>query len=285
MSDLVSRMKSKLKPKLKRAGHGSVDGIRTVFGADKLGLMLLIVLLLASLGWTADYIFERIGGPGLALVFPVLVVLLMVLAWRVDRRLPVRVVEDADPPGARGLVMFLSLLRDQQRQYLIEKLDAGERLTMERIRADETLARMPWRMNLEAIDYHRDRLCRVALIPSRESARQLDLFDRLCRMLWPDARFERVDIGIGDLEFRQNIEALSNAVGRAVAVATGEGGDRRRLSISDVVLDVTSGTALATTAAVAMGMEEGRRIQYVEGAADPNRRYRVLQADITHGER
>ena len=57
---------------------------------------------------------------------------------------------------------------------------------------------------------------------------------------------------------------------------------KHRPPAREIVVDVTSGTSLSTTAAVAVALSEGWRIQYVEG--DPGGDYRVLQAEIGYRE-
>lgn len=248
--------------------------IRAALGTHELRLLIVVALLLASFGWAADFAYEMVGGQWLWWVFPVLSAGLWLWARRYRRQLHARVCEDIEPGRVRGLVMFLSVLRPEQKDRLEGRLDE-RRLLLEQVREDKDfLARLPWRINLEAIHYHLPRLRWIVVLPSPESEAQLALFDRLVAKIWPDAGLERLEAGRA-VHYRREIETLSAAVEEAFRILT----EGKRLSVGDVAIDVTSGTALGTTAGVIVALGEGRRIQYVEGEP-ADRTYRVLQADI-----
>ncbi|RMD68610.1 MAG: hypothetical protein D6819_08980 [Gammaproteobacteria bacterium] len=268
-------MKRRIPPALETEAYRVLVNALGAYGGITLAGILLLVM---TFDWFSSFIYEKLGGWRLFWIFPVLVLILWLKARHYRAKLQAIIREITDPPPAQGLISFLSRLHPQQQDLLKKALDGG--LDLEGLRSSPDLQKLPWRMNIEAIAYHLPRLKAYVVVPSHESAGLLALFDRLIRAIFPQARFRRLDLPPpweGGVPYLGNTPRLAEAVEAAYGLLQ----ESAQLPPTDILLDITSGTALATAAGIAVTLAEGRRIQYVDGQR-PDNIYRVLLCDISY---
>lgn len=274
--------------------------LQHLLGTGRGRSVVLVILFLVTLGWFTDSLFEWLSDAGLLLkgrsvedwwplhrvvavvAFPLYVVFLWGLARRARQRLRPQVRQDDDPPRARGLVLFLSTLKDEELTEIRGALRSG--LTS----VDEfrhRFGRCSWRMPIEALAYHHDRLRHVLVLVSAGaptgpgSVEQYALFRDLVLSLFPAPGLAVDPVGVCDPRYEAGVDfedlpALAEAAEDAYARLVGLG-----LRMSDVLIDVTGGQKPSAIAGAAVALAEGRCIQYVS-----TRDFRVRVYDVTYGE-
>jgi hypothetical protein len=258
-------------------------------GSGRLWPAVVAVLLVTSLSWLGNSLYELLqwldGQPlsgwihlafGLA-GFPVLLVVLTGQARQVRQQLHPTVYEDDQPRRVRGLVLYLSVMRPEDCQVLRDACRDGLDLAAFR----ERFPRVNWRMPVEAIAYHAERLEELVVIPSAGetgSAAQMDLFRALLDRLFPAARFEcrAIDLIPGNhpagLDFETHTEHLARATNDAYEFLRGKG-----FKPLDILIDVTGGLKPTTVVGCAVALAEGRRMQYVS-----TQDYRIRVYDVSY---
>lgn len=265
-----------------------------LLGSGQIRIVFFAVCTLVTLNWFADSLFELAQwldgqapgwwhlGIGLG-ALPLLVVWLWWLARQARKRLRPHLEEYPDPSRVRGLILYLSVLRESDPEPLQDALAKG--IDLENFRRD--FATIFWRMPIEAMAYHHSRLDYAVLIPSAVghdgrsgSVHQAPLFRRLVKQLFPDSKIHTLTIGdLHDaykmgLDFETGLEELADATDEAYEFLRNKG-----LQAGDILIDVTGGTKPTSIVGSAMALAEGRRIQYVSTTD-----YRIRVYDVTYGE-
>ncbi len=247
--------------------------MQAALGTHQLALLIVVAVLLASLGWFADFLYEVIGGARLAWLFPVSLLAIWWLLRNYRNHLKIQVIEEQNPPKAKGVLMFLSRLNPDALQLIQARLDNDPAISLLALRSDPDLQFFSWQMNLEAIAHHIGRIQYVMVLPSPQSQEQFAIFKQLVKRLWPGVHLQIETLPAAN--YKKDIHKIAEAVEQGFRQLT----EQCSLSPGDQVIDITSGTSLATTAGVIIAQAEGRRIQYVEKPdAEP---CQVLQADIS----
>lgn len=267
-----------------------------LLGSGSLRVIAVVVALLVGIGWLSDSLFEwltdldtlaqgkavenwwpihRLVAVGL---FTLELLALWWLARGARRRYRPRIEADARPAQARGLILFLSNLKDEQ--TVAAALSELTGIDDFRTR----FADANWRMPLEALAYHLPRLERALVICSPQSIRQWSLFRDLSARLFPNADLVLCEIGSlhpqdrqyqGGLSF-EDLATVARATDDALADLMDAG-----LPLADILIDITGGLKPNAVAATAVALAEGRRIQYVSGPHGPEP-YRVTVYDVTY---
>ena len=270
--------------------------IQHLLGTSGARQMLTVIAVLVSLGWFTDSLFEwltdldrhlaglqvanwwplhRIIGSGL---FILMVLLLGITARQARHRYRPRVASDYQPAQARALILYLSALRPET---MLSEQDIASLSGLDNFR--QRFGDISWRMPIEAIAHHRPRLQRVIVISSsgeHGSRRQFARFQQLCQQLFATPADAIHDLGELDstwghgLDFN-DVERLTAATDDAHRLL-----EQRRLSSSDILIDITGGQATNSIAGCAVALASGRTIQYV--SCDRQRsHYQVIAYDIT----
>jgi hypothetical protein len=260
-----------------------------VFASGRVKPVLLVVLVGTALSLFGNSLWEILqwyddgNPPGwlhLAIGFlalPLFLAELLRLARQARERVRPRIAEDLDPPKVRGLILYLSTLTGGSVGSLEEALEGP----MDLARFREAFGRENWRMPVEAVAYHRDRLQQVLLIPSsgaRGSVGQVELFQRLLSALFPEPDFQCQPVGACFGQYAAGLDFEGDA--ESLAFATDEAYEHLRrggLRHTDILIDITGGTKPATVVGSAVALAEGRRIQYVSTSD-----YRVRVYDVTY---
>jgi len=260
-----------------------------IFGLLEAGLGHLLA--------TAGPAFLRLAGPSpirlaslAAIALFAIVVVFGFYRWarRARERYPFTVDIDNQPAKVRALVLFLSFPgKDEMcKRYADLQGDLHDPQTL------RSLGKASWRMPLEAIRYHLPKLERVVLIgsPGPGGTRaQIDTFRKLLDRLAPGHTLHvapvdellptipRSPVRATELDHAQRIdtrgglsfldpETLFVVIDAILAHLVEE----ERLDPEDILVDVTSGTALSSVAGAAAAGGLFRRFEYVvcEEASD-----------------
>lgn len=190
--------------------------LRQVAGSNKPFIILLTLVLFLASGISGNALWgivQRLLSAGSAadfswlahlvglLTLPAFLFVLWLWARSANEQVHVTVHQDDQPPKVRALILFLSPPgRDKELIERIRTEDTGHQLANSTARA---LFQGPWRMPLEAMAYHQERLRHVVVIPSRDSEKSrgthhdLQSFRELTgRLLAPDLKktFDVLDL-------------------------------------------------------------------------------------------
>ena len=273
--------------------------VQQLLGGHGVISTLVVIFLLAGLGWFGDSLFEWfvdvgrwIDGEPVEDWFPthrliavgIFALQLLLLWWfasGAERLYRPRVGSDETPGAVRGLILYLSNLPPPALQALKDD--------MEHIKGfDDFCERyggLNWRMPLEAIHYHRSRLSEVVAITSQGaggSASQWTTFEQVVGRCFPDAAMRLRAIGELDTRYAQglvfeNVNDVSRATDAAYWCLRDAG-----LTNGDILIDITGGQKPNAVAGTAVALAEGRRIQYVACDRGTPATCRVTVYDVTY---
>lgn len=146
----------------------------------------------------------------------------------------------------------------------------------------------PWEMPLRAIGYHAGRLKEVLLVCSPESLKQLNQFVKLIRkytiiesveisiVVKAGKDFKVVAHGAVDADCRgiyfEDFDEISIAIDTLISYL-----DKRRVSKSDIIIDITGGQKVPSAAGAAMTFNSDIKVQYVS-----THDYKVKSYDIVY---
>jgi hypothetical protein len=179
------------------------------------------------------------------------------------------------PQKVRALVLFLSPASGPDRDEAFKKLsEPGFRLTKEGL---SQLGKFSWRMPLEAIAYHLERLSYIYVIPSSDSVNakgtHLDFSDFI-KIL--DRLLENHDLCLSD-DYKAGVD-FENAQQLIECIESiYKNLHEKDIPDYDILVDITGGQKVPTVAGAAVALAEGRRFQYVS-----TRDYKVIAYDITY---
>lgn len=249
-------------------------------GTDSYVFIPVVLLIVLSMAWFANSTYSLfITAPPttwrmvVCLVsFPVTFIILVLLARKQLRKQAISVAEDAKPARVRGLIIFLSPM-GPDKEFVKSIVDGTQQVDEQK---SSYLQRFTgsWRMPLESILYHIDRLEYVVLIPSadhrkddgdispgtiRETQHFIDLVSRMCA----EASLGFIEPSDLGTEFTEGIDFedcqfLVRAVERGFELL-----EAKRLRDSQILVDITGGQKVTTFAGAVVCLAEGRKFQYV----------------------
>jgi hypothetical protein len=265
-----------------------------LLGSGRLPTILSVVLVLMVIGWGGDSLFEWLtdldawlaGGvvkdwwPWHRLIaVGFMAGTIGVVTWlarKAEAHFRPRVLVDAKPAQAEGLILYLSALRVSDLDQLEAAQSSLDGLTAFR----RDLGNLNWRMPVEAIAYHLPRLRQVVVISSAHaqgSRKQVPVFKDLVGRLFPGVDLRLRDIAELDSRYEPGLDF--NDVEK-VAAATDDAYVHLRdtgMRADQILIDITGGLKTNSIAGAAVALAEGRRIQYVSNG------YQVLAYDVTYG--
>lgn len=278
------------RPRLFEAEHAA-RSLQQFAGTQPVPVLLLVVALLVAFDGFSTVVWS-IAGRLLdrsfsdawtevtthkvqVLLFPIVLTMLYAAARRVSSQ-RIRVVPDNTPAKVRALVIFLSPMTPRDRALVEQLPTRGADIEEDATRCE---FQGPWRMPVEAIAFHRPRLTHVVVIPSADggavggppetgTVHEMDTFRSMIKALTAD----RVAVLASDAVDFEDVTSLVAAVERAYALLADAG-----IGSADILVDVTGGSKLATTAGAIVSLDEGRRYQYVS-----RRDYRVRAFDVRY---
>lgn len=290
-------MSSRVRPPSKTAEQ-TFAALKQFAGEKGLLTALLTAALGISLGWFGDAAFSLLTTPsswdqfttlcakrgtwlGL-LCFPLLVWWLWRQARRRVGRVPVQVRQDDAPKSVRGLIVFLSppfadadaLQRDRQ----APGRDPLKGAFFKYLKGS-------WRMPLEAVDYHREKLEQLIVITSADSHtgaragqpdgtwRDFALFKDTVARLETDRRVQVLSLPSfpEGVDF-ENAALLVTAVDEAYRELEAHG-----IRGAEALIDITGGQKVVTVVGAAGALADDRQFQYVS-----THDYHVRSYDITY---
>jgi len=275
----MSLVSKKFKPKQARKVVHIVLG-----SASNWQIMLGVVVLVISLGWftdnlqdmfKGDFKWVNLGAWITFMIFPITLLSVSIWARKISDDLYLRIPQDDHPPKMQAMIIFLSPVgRDEEwLEESVKNIDWGcmtEKSDRERFLGS-------WRMTIEAIAYHMDRLRTVIVIPSADSRvredgsfRNIDLFKETINKLLPDGC--SINIDVRDPVDYEDADALVVRLQKVYTDLYQEGFNDR-----DMIVDITGGQKVTTVAGAVISIIEGRRFQYVS-----THDYKVRTYDIAY---
>ncbi|MCB9958319.1 MAG: hypothetical protein H6843_06830 [Rhodospirillaceae bacterium] len=270
------------------------------FGSsDPLSLIVVFILLLsfsilssAIESFVQEFDYWRVAA---VLIFSAIMFVFIFLARRWNRDLLPTVITDEQPPQAKMLIFFLSpavtIGTDEEKQKAMAKLaEITGKIADQDVRKAISGS---WRMPMEAIAYHKDRLKSIIVIGSSDSTSkitgkfttgthtQTDLFKSLVNATTDDLDSPPVVLTISEflsdtayergVDF-ESVEDCQEALNQIYRHAR-----EKNLDEADILVDMTGGQKPNTAASVAAAiLIRRRRFQYVS-----TRDYKVRTFDVT----
>jgi len=266
----------------------TMKAIYHVFSPSDPHGILIVFALLSSLGWFTNGSYEFFKSfleapPQWNLLwsgFPFLLVFLYALLQVRHARRNVRpkMERSKNLNRAKVLILFLSPFKNIGPPQTPEALQAKEFLDgvcAGQIKATlqealEKLDKNTWAMPLKALDYHRETLERLIVIPSADSKKQVGThqefgqFKALVEAIWSSCQKMTVK-GMGTINqnYQQGVDfedapALVEAIDDVYKYLLNQ-----HYSAEQILIDVTGGQKLTTVAGAAVSLVEGRLFQYV----------------------
>ncbi|MGB9618949.1 MAG: hypothetical protein ACPL7K_00895 [Armatimonadota bacterium] len=235
---------------------------------------IVLVFAIALFSVNANLISDGLGlflTPGRSLVTGTLFLALFAFAVRFGLRriasgMKLLVVQDDKPATCKVLILFLSPV-GKDIQIANDIAERKLRADIHQL-ADRQLFNGSWRMPLEAIAYHLNRLEKVIVVPSADSPgktdgtfRELDLFRRTVAAMCanPPEVISAHELG-ADGENGVDFETAAALVGVLERVYDSL---RQQYPFYEVLIDITGGQKVPTVAGATVALDVGRRIQYV----------------------
>jgi len=283
-------------PRPQRIGQGAIALLRTLGGLNPWTIVLaaIVILLSGAAGDALQDLYTVLGWDGPDSRLPKasflavsLLALLLFLLLRQARaqagRITPEIVVDNNPAPVRALIVVLSAATPAKGRCFEDLDGVSGTLDQPATRgAVEDICRN-WRMPLEAIAHHMQRLEVVVLVTTsgkEGSHRQLETFTGLAQRLLPanrqgQLRFPSVGSFLNDGRFRDGVD-VTNA--SEVFDAIGDAHEQLRASYPerDILIDLTGGTKLSTgIAALVAARITQRSFQYVDTGDKQVRTYDV----------
>lgn len=274
----------------------ALEVIRILFGSANWQIGLQVILLLLSFNAVSNSVYEISRGEfsqnqwGWILFFLLVVVWLYWSARKALARINLVIVQDENPQKCKALVLFLSppgkdvgwLTQDPREETRGSILQEDARKKFEG----------SWRMPMEAVAYHLERLKKIVILPSSDSPqklgmssqedgtfRNLDLFKRTVLWFVGDKKPGLQLVGLSELNSQwnagvdfENAQALVDVLEQAFDWL-----HNQQITDYEIMVDITGGQKVPTVAGAAVALGEGRRFQYVS-----TRDYKVRTYDITY---
>lgn len=184
-----------------------------------------------------------------------------------------------------SLILFLSQLNGDRFDLVDQLLDLAEAGRNRRELLHRSGKRLPWRMPLEAMDHHCSTLRRVLILPSRESAGQIELFCALVTGLFPECKIKILSAGDLQRAWAKGLDVYDeNQLVHALDQAYNRLREMRAPGDKPPLIDITSGGRLMPAVGAIVALERGREFQYVSyvDADDGGGYYRIRTYDIQY---
>jgi hypothetical protein len=179
--------------------------IRILFGSANRQVALQVILLLLSFNAVGNSVYEISKGESSLVQWTWILLFLLLVGWlywsarKALARVNLAVVQDENPQKCKALIFFLSppgkdmgwLNQEPKTEMQDSAIQNDARKKFEG----------PWRMPLEAVSYHLERLEKIVILPSSDSpqklgmplqedgtVRYLDLFKRVVQWLVRDKK-------------------------------------------------------------------------------------------------
>jgi hypothetical protein len=176
------------------------------------------------------------------------------------------------PQKTQALIVFLSPpVRDEE---LVESILSGEKKLDLSLLEDRERFRGPWRMIMEAVNYHLPELTHLVVIPSMETRNEFIKLKTCFELLCPSKQIEIIvgkgcDNGLDFEDVRELVEALDK-IYQGLKEECG-------YKAQDILIDITGGQKVSTIAGAIVSLSEGRSFQYVS-----TKNYSISTYDVTY---
>ncbi|MDM8545492.1 hypothetical protein QUF61_03260 [Candidatus Venteria ishoeyi] len=218
--------------------------------------------------------------------FPIMFIILLYRARVETGQIRPIVIQDDKPAEVKGLILFLSPPgRDEQTIKAINQAPDKKTHNMTDKVFRESFSG-PWRMPIEAINYHLGRLKTIIIIPSKTTETQTrkqigtikdmeDFRQLICNIhpFSPDIKSisELKPEYASGIDF-EDIRELADVTNYAYEYL-----QQKDMSLCDIIVDITGGQKPSSAAATAIALMEGRQFQYVS-----MHDYKVRAYDVTY---
>lgn len=221
--------------------------IKTLFGSTKVGFKTVSIFLLFALvtAWLPDGIIAILDGkfefaPIVQVVSP-LIILIGLWFWlrRVADSSELNVIVDDSPLPAKALILFLSSNKDERE--------------FERVSSIEEI-KSNWKQPLRSMYYHKEYLKTVFVLTSPSSYEQKESFEATVKKVIPNA----VELNFANPVDFEDAKGIFESL-KASYESLKANGFRK----SEIYIDLTGGTKVATIAGAIFALPEDRVVQYV----------------------
>jgi hypothetical protein len=235
---------------------GLLDGESLQYGKFSVGLGSFLILTL----WFAVVIRNKEGS-----ISPTV----KALTWRPGQQ---AASVYKTPQKTQALIVFLSPpIRDEE---LVESILSGEKKLDLNLQQDRERFRGPWRMIIEAVNYHLPELVHLVIIPSTETRQEFIKLKKCIELLCPAKQIEIIvgkgcDNGLDFEDVRELVEALDK-IYQSLKTESG-------YNAQAILIDITGGQKVSTIAGAIVSLSEGRSFQYVS-----TKNYSINTYDVTY---
>jgi len=181
------------------------------------------------------------------------------------------------PEKVHGLIVFLSNPDEKNKKEIKKMIERAKTVNFFEEEYVEPLTNSRWRMALESIKYHYPVLEKIIVIPSADSGKSgevlpgshNDLSDFVDLVYWLVGKDKLEVSGLISYDKGVDYEDLGELT-KAAEEAFNILKDRYKLNESEILIDVTSGTKIATIAGSIVALGGRRKIQYVSNSYSIN---------------
>lgn len=266
-----------------------------VFGSLNFGVILCVVAILILMGCATSAAYNllvghatlRLGTVDLPIgdilfiaLFPAVLLFAWLYARRTARHVQPHIREIEDPRRVKALVMFLSPNAKEDEALVQELLAQGGDIS------DPALRRRfkkSWRMPIEAIAYHLERLQEVIVVASKETEGEVGKFKALVAVLSRRHAVEKKELKVLSLPelhagFPSYVDSESareqnDVLNGVLDVLTGA----HKLPRHDIMIDITGGKKISSVAGAVVALGKDWRVEYLS-TGQPEK---VKEYDIT----
>ncbi len=225
-------------------------------------LGFVVIALSVVTAWIPDGLYEICFDgkvkEGLIMVFISLVLLVLLLFLAKKLITPYRYGIVSSPPSKkRALILFLSNAWGGEEEFreLLKELETLKDPDAKLDLLNGQKAFRSWRMPLEAVKYHLERLERVLVLTSDRSSQHFPMFKELLFALFPSFKGRVEELFVGDFE---DFEKVQRGVEEAYGKLKEEGFSER-----EVILDITGGQKIVSIVGALLSLNPRREFQYV----------------------
>lgn len=270
----------------------ALEVIRAIFDSVKWSTWqvgCLILVFLVSLNLASSGVYDILHGQFycsqllIFAIFGLLVVTVFQLAKEAATRVNLDIEQTDTPQLCKSLILFLSPPGTDKEWLQQARTNEHEgQIQEEKLRQK---IQKSWRMPIEAVAYHLDRLEKIVVLSSSDSPGSTDgtfrdfaLFRDVVQWITRSKKSLQI-VGLRELGLPEdqgvdfeNAQALVDALNKAFSWLHAQG-----LKDYEILVDITGGQKVPTVAGAAIALGEGRRFQYVS-----TRDYKVRTYDITY---
>ena len=266
-----------------------------VFGSLNFGVILCVAVILIAIGCATSAAYNllvgratlRLGTVDLPIgdiLFIILLPLILLLAWlyahRAARHVQPHIREIEDPRRVKALIMFLSPNGEKDKALVKDLLAQGGDISDLALRKQ---FQSSWRMPVEAIAYHLERLEQVIVVASQRTEPEVDTFKALIAGLTRCHATEKKMLKVlslpeldaelpSQVDF-ESVKEQNDVLNGVLDILT----EFHKLPRHEIMIDITGGQKVCGVAGAMVALSKDWRVEYLS-TMQPEK---VKEYDIT----